>query len=97
MLRHTLILFVKNLTQKYSGFNFKPALKYLQNKEFHKRIRDEITMIPIPKLKPKKSSCPVGIKFRDYKDRVIDEQKHVLEWAIDRVRNYHMTGKITII
>ena len=87
MLRHTLISFVNNLnlSQKYSGFNCKAALDHLQNKDFHKRLRDEITMIPIPKLKPKKSSCPVGVKFRDYKDRVIDEQKHVLEWAIDRV------------
>ena len=65
--------------------DFSDALNHLGNKQFHKRIRDEIIMIPIPKLRIQKK-CPVGMKQRDFNDWVIEEQRHILEWAIERVR-----------
>ena len=85
MLRHTFTKFVNELIPKFPSHNFTAALNYLGQQRVHKRIRDEIIMIPIPKLKIKKKS-PVGIKLRDFNDWVIDEQRHILELAIDRVR-----------
>ena len=85
MLRHTLSKFVNDLKPKFPVHDFSDALDYLGNKQFHKRIRDEIIMIPIPKLRIQKK-CPVGMKQRDFNDWVIEEQRHILEWAIDRVR-----------
>ena len=82
MLRHTLSKFMNDLIPKFPLHDFKAAFDHLENKQFHKRIRDEIIMIPIPKLKIQKR-CPVGVKQRDYNDWVIEEQRHILEWAIE--------------
>ena len=84
MLRHTLSQFVNDLIPKFPMHDFSEALGYLGKQEFHKRIRDEITMIPIPKMKIKKKS-PIGVKLRDFNAWVIEEQRHILELAIDRV------------
>ena len=77
MIRHTLSKFVNDLKPKFPVHDFSDALDYLGNKQFHKRIRDEIIMIPIPKLRIQKK-CPVGMKQRDFNDWVIEEQRHIL-------------------
>ena len=92
MLRQTLLIFVTNLSQNEPHFNFDEALNYLRETQFHKRLRDEITMIPIPKLKIKKNISKTGISIWN-KDWVISQQSHILEWAIDRVNN---SPKITL-
>ena len=85
MLRQTLRTFVKTLTEKFSDHNFEEALNYLTDSKFHKRLRDEIIMVPIPKLKIKNNICQLTSNC--FKDWVIEKQSHVLEWAIDRVNN----------
>ena len=83
MLRQSLRTFVKTLIEKFPNHNFEEALSYLTNKEFHKRLRDEIIMVPIPKFKIKKNLCQFSSNYS--KEWVIEKQTHVLEWAIDRV------------
>lgn len=85
MLRQTLRSFVNTLALKFTTDDLKAAKKYLKNNEFHKRLRDEITMIPIPKLKLSKKMLVTGMAFNKLKNLAIEEQKHILEWAIDRV------------
>ena len=85
MLRQSLRMFVESLKPKFPDHNFIKPLNYLKQPEFHKRLRDEITMIPIPKLKIKEKACPLGMNFCDFKDWVVNQQSHILEWAIDRV------------
>ena len=84
MLRQSLSKFVNDLKPKFPLHDFTAAVDHLENKQFHKRIWDEIIMIPIPKLKIQKR-CPVGMKQRDFNDWIIEEQRHILEWAIDSV------------
>ena len=86
MLRQTLLIFVTNLSQNEPHFNFDEALNYLRETKFHKRLRDEITMIPIPKLKIKKDLCRTGNSIWN-KKWIVEKQTHILEWAIDRVND----------
>ena len=46
MLRQSLNLFISNLEEK---FNKNDALKKLNNIDFHRQLRNELIMIPIPK------------------------------------------------
>ena len=86
MLRQTLRIFVRSLIQKFPDYNVDEALKFLKETKFHKRLRDEITMIPIPKLKIKKDLCRTKNSVWN-KKWIVEKQTHILEWAIDRV-NY---------
>ena len=85
MLRQTLRRFTHELQSKFHTHNFQPAFAYLKANDFHKRLRDEITMIPIPKFKLTTKMSSTGKTFGQFKNWIIDEQRHVLEWAIDRV------------
>ena len=86
MLRQTLRIFVINLSRKEPHYNYDEALSYLGEAKFHKRLRDEITMIPIPKLKLKKDLCRTKKSVWN-KKWIVEKQTHILEWAIDRVND----------
>ena len=88
MLRQSLRIFVKSLIKKFPDYNVDEALNFLNEKLFHKRLRDEITMIPIPKLKIKKNFGQAGTSTWN-KDWIVSKQAHVLEWAIDRVKTLY--------
>ena len=86
MLRQTLRVFVKSFIQQFPDYNVDEALEFLNETKFHKRLRDEITMIPIPKLKIKKDLCRTGNSIWN-KKWIVEKQTHILEWAIDRVND----------
>ena len=66
MLRQSLKIFLKSLPM---SANVQNALQKVQENDFHKRLRNELTMLPIPKAK----------FFNN------DKQGHHLQCAISRV------------
>ena len=88
MLRQSLKKFLKTLP---SSFNTQPALKKmnfineLQENEFHKRLRNELIMLPIPKAKFFDRKIPTGVNREDFEDEIIGKQTHVFNCAIERV------------
>ena len=82
MLRQSLKIFLKTLP---ASFNAQPALRKIEENDFHKRLRNELIMLPIPKAKFFDRKVPTGINREDFKDEIIEKQAHVLETAISRV------------
>ena len=82
MLRQSLKLFLKTLP---ASFNTQPALQKIEENEFHKRLRNELIMLPIPKAKFFSRKVPTGVNPADFEDEIIEKQTHVLNCAIDRV------------
>ena len=62
------------------------ALQKLEENEFHKRLRNELIMLPIPKAKYFRHKVPVGVNPIDVEDEIIEKQKHSVLNAINRVR-----------
>ena len=88
MLRQSLKNFLKTLP---SSFNTQPALKKinfineLQENEFHKRLRNELIMLPIPKAKFFNRKVPTGVSPAVFEDEITKKQAHFLDCAIERV------------
>ena len=82
MLRQSLTIFLKTFP---SSFNVQRALRKIQDNEFHKRLRNELIMLPIPKAKFFSRKVPTGVNPADFEDEIIEKQAHVLNCAIDRV------------
>ena len=88
MLRQSLKNFLKTLPV---SFNTQLALQKMnfinesQENEFHKRLRNELIMLPIPKAKFFDRKVPSGVNREDFKDEIIEKQTHVLQSAISRV------------
>ena len=82
MLRQSLKIFLKTLS---ASFNTQPALQKIKENEFHKRLRNELIMLPIPKAKFFDRKVPTGVIPADFEDEIIDKQTHVLDSAFDRV------------
>ena len=82
MLRQSLKMFLKTLP---ASFNAQPAFRKIEENEFHKRLRNELIMLPIPKAKFFNRKVPAGLDPVDFKDEIIRKQAHVLDSAIDRV------------
>ena len=88
MLRQSLKKFLKTLP---SSFNTEPALQKmsfineLQENEFHKRLRNELIMLPIPKAKFFVRKIPTGVNPLDFEDEMNKKQAHFLDCAIERV------------
>ena len=61
------------------------ALSKLDKNEFHKRLRNELIMIPIPKAKFFSRKVPAGINPDVYEDDIIESQTHAVKSAIQRV------------
>ena len=86
MLRSSLLLFLE-------GAYIKPekkamAILNLRKNEFHKRLRSEITMIPIPKPSVMHHKLIGHQNPEKLIDEIIEKQLHNLEFAMLRVSNY---------
>ena len=82
MLRQSLKLFIKTLLPTSRT---QAALQKLEENEFHKRLRNELIMLPIPKPKFFHHKVPVGVNPMDVEDEIIEKQKHLILNAINRV------------
>ena len=82
MLRQSLKLFIKTLLPTSRT---QAALRKLEENEFHKRLRNELIMLPIPKAKFFQHKVPVGVNPMDVEDEIIEKQKHSVLNAINRV------------
>ena len=87
MLRQSLKLFLKSLP---ISSIIQLALQKVEGNEFHKRLRNELIMLPIPKAKFNARKVPKGVDPADFEDEMIEKQNHVLQSAISRVSS---TGK----
>ena len=82
MLRQSLKIFLKTLP---ASFNAQPALQKIEENDFHKRLRNELIMLPIPKTKFFDRKVPSGVNRQDFEEEIIEKQAHLLDSAIDRV------------
>ena len=82
MLRQSLKIFLKTLPATSNVLN---AIQKIEENDFHKQLRNELIMLPIPKAKFFSRKVPTGVNREDFKDEIIDKQTHVLQSAISRV------------
>ena len=82
MLRQGLKIFLKTLSTSPDVQN---ALQKIDENKFHKRLRNEIIMLPIPKTKFNARKVPTGMNPSDFENEIIEKQTHVLQCAISRV------------
>ena len=87
MLRQSLKLFLKSLPTSSIIQN---ALQKIEENDFHKRLRNELIMLPIPKVKFLDRRVPSGVNRLDFEDEIIEKQSHVLQSAISRVSLSHI-------
>ena len=90
MLRQSLKIFLKSLP---TSSNVQNALQKIEENDFHKRLRNELIMLPIPKAKFFDRKVPSGVNRQDFEDEIIKKQAHVLQSAISRVSLSHI-GKL---
>ena len=88
MLRQSLKIFLKSLPTSSIVQN---ALQKVQENDFHKRLRNELIMLPIPKAKFFDRKVPSGVNRQDFEDEIIEKQTHVLQSAISRVSKSHIS------
>ena len=80
MLRQSIIKCIKNRAINQA------VMTSLMDNSVHKRIRDEILMIPIPKAKVKDSDTQTKLRFpKTLIETIIDKQSHHLKSAVERV------------
>ena len=82
MLRQSLKIFLKTLPATSHTLN---ALQKIEENDFHKQLRNELIMLPIPKAKFFDRKVPSGVYRQDFEDEIIKKQAHVLQSAISRV------------
>ena len=82
MLRQSLKIFIKTLPATRIT---QDALQKLEENEFHKRLRNELITLPIPKPKFFDRKVPSGVSPIDFKEEIIEKQTHVLHSSISRV------------
>ena len=68
------------------GRSFGRQTQKLDENQFHKRLRNELIMLPIPKAKFFDRKVPSGVNREDFKMEIIEKQSHVLQCAISRVK-----------
>ena len=93
MLRMSLEVFLKKKTSIGAGA---PDLDFVKSNEFHKRLRSEIIMMPIPKpsvIKYKMIDFP---NAEDFENEIIEKQLHNLKLAVLRV-SYFSIENIKIL
>ena len=83
MLRQSLKKFLQSLP---SSLDIQAAIQKLDENEFHKRLRNELIMLPIPKTKFFDRKVPTGVNQNDFKEFIIEKQTHIVHCAISRVR-----------
>ena len=89
MLRHSLTNFLKSLPM---SSNVQNALQKVEENDFHKRLRNELIMLPIPKAKFFDRKVPSGVNRQNFEDEIIEKQAHVLQSAISRVSESHISN-----
>ena len=77
MLRQSLNSFIKDLINVK---NMNEALKKLNSDDFHRQLRNELIMIPIPKM-----------LSNEYNEEAPLSQGHYLDMALERVSCYKIT------
>merc|ERR1719454_1182492 len=82
MLRQSLTVFLKSLPM---SSNVQNALQKVEKNDLHKRLRNELIMIPIPKAKYFDRKIPRGVSRQDFEEEIIEKQAHVLQSAISRL------------
>ena len=82
MLRQSLKIFLKSLPTSSLVQN---ALQKIEENDFHKQLRNELIMLPIPKAKFFDRKVPSGVNRQNFEDEIIEKQAHVLQSAISRV------------
>ena len=87
MLRQSLKIFLKSLPTSSIVQN---ALQKIEENDFHKRLRNELIMLPIPKAKFFDRKVPSGVNRQDFEEEIIEKQAHVLQSAISRVSLSHI-------
>ena len=88
MLRQSLKRYLKSrisIRNLPNILNIRNAITKLKQNEFHKRLRNELIMIPIPKAKFFARKVPAGVNPNDFKDDIIELQSHAVKSAIHRV------------
>ena len=70
--------------------NVQNALQKVQENDLHKRLRNELIMLPIPKAKFFDRKVPSGVNRQDFEEEIIEKQAHVLQSAISRVSLSHI-------
>ena len=90
MIRQSLNLFLIELKFKQQisvefDQKIRNALTLLNENDFHKRLRNEIVMVPIPKIRFHEHLIQKFKASQNYKDELQRQQGHLLEKAIDRV------------
>ena len=88
MLRQSLKIFLKSLP---TSSNVQNALQKVEENDFHKRLRNELIMLPIPKAKFFDRKVPIGVNRQDFEEEIIKKQAHVLQSAISRVSKSHIS------
>ena len=73
MLRQSLKIFLKSFPM---CSNMQNALLNLDKNEFHKRLRNELIMLPIPKAKFSDRKVPSGVNREDFKMEIIETDTH---------------------
>ena len=84
MIRQSLIMFIQSLQESENRNN---ALQHLNRAEFHKRLRNELIMLPIPKAKFNKRKIKSDQDSKVQMRKIVSEQRHCLKLAMNRVRN----------
>ena len=90
MLRQSMIKFLKSkqnqaLLEKLKiHSSLKTIIANMMEYGVHKRLRDEILMIPIPKAKVNELGINTQSRFPD-REAILDKQSHHLKSAIERV------------
>ena len=70
--------------------NIQNAIQKVEENGFHKQLRTELIMIPIPKAKFFDRKVPSGVDRQVFEDEIIKKQAHVLQSAISRVSLSHI-------
>ena len=65
--------------------SLKTMLASLDENSVHKRLRDEILMLPIPKAKLNDSDAITKFFSDTYREEILDKQRHHLKSAVERV------------
>ena len=89
MLRQSLKTFLKSLSM-FTNFKKFRALRKIKENDFHKRLRNELIMLPIPKTKFNARKVPSGVSLPDFEDEIFAKQTHILQNAISRVSLTHV-------
>ena len=95
MLRSSLMIFLEN--SQAQAVLKAIVITNLKKNEFHKKLRHEIVMMPIPKPSVMNYKIIGHQNPENFIDEIYDKQRHNLELALDRVRYYFSKHSLIMI